>query len=510
MVWLSPLLLAMVAGPAVQVEPAGRLTRAEAEATLLAFGRTVDARHAHAAFLGVSVESAARLSLESLEGETVALEHLLRRMETLLAPLGDGHAGLRFEDAAARDRWRTSLGSATAAHLPFLVEMLGEQPGDPVIAIAADRTGFLDEHRPRLTAIDGVPIEDWIRVASGVVPEGSPAFRRSRALRELRSLWRWRDALGLPGVREIRVTLSALDGRNPRELRVAARSGRLERGRLPDSESGLLPGDIGYLRLASMNLSGSELEALHGWMERFRSARALIIDVRGNGGGRRNALHLLGGYLVAPDAEPFVYTAARPLRVEGGEELSANMRRRLADRYLFVAEDTHWSFAERRAIADYLERVRDAQPSEDRFGPWHFACLRPGGDPRTYHFDRPVVVLMDADCFSATDVFLNALGALPQVTRMGQPSAGSSGAPLSWPTELPGVQVRLASILSYRVDGARFDDGQSEYPERRIDPEPSDWIGRTDRVLEAAIAYLTESVGTGAGGGPSEEAQPRR
>lgn len=485
-------ILFMAAGTAT-ADPPFTLSAPQAEAALHRLYEIID-RHSALAALHEFDPKDSFGEVRNHLRDGMSLNEVLLLMQRTLAPIGDGHARIVLADREARNAKR-GVADGRIEHLPFLAKMIGERRGDPIVAIRPDREAFVDEEYPLLIAIDGVDIERWIEAIATFLPTGSPQFVRSRSLRELRSLWRWRLVLGLEAQREVAVTLSNLDRSRRITKRMRARTGSPSRGDWPRTQTRLLEGDIGYLRIASMRMDDAELEAIRHHLDQFRRTSGLIIDVRGNGGGQRHLLHLLGEYLLAPDAEPVVYTAVRPRLVDGGETLSPRMVRRMQDRHLHPADSESWSAAQRAAIAAFQGTFhRTGQPRlqarDDLFAPWHYAMLTPGRGERSFHYQSPVIVLMDADCFSATDVFLHAMKQLNNVTLMGQPSAGSSGAPMSWQTEIPGISVRVSSIVSYRTDGTIFDDQRGEEPDVRIDPLPGYFIGRSDRVLDAAVDRL--------------------
>lgn len=109
-------------------------------------------------------------------------------------------------------------------------------------------------------------------------------------------------------------------------------------------------------------------------------------------------------------------------------------------------------------------------------------------DPVRY-LDRPVVVLTDARCFSATDVFLAALKGLPNVTLVGEPSGGGSAR--AQVVELPasGLKVRLASMASFQPTGELF-DGHGVQPDVLVRPRPEFFVGGQDAVLERGLEIL--------------------
>ena len=465
------------------------LTLRESVFAIERLGEIIERRHALAPvrrFDAAGAIGAARRDLR----DGMSLNELVLVMQRTLAPIGDGHTQIVFADRGARNAKR-GVEDGRIEHLPFIAEMIGEKRGDPIVAFRVDREGFVDDAHPLLVAVDGVEIERWIDVIASHVPRGSPQFVRSRSLRELRSLWRWRLELGLEAGRDVEVTLSNLERTRRVTRTLRTRNGVPGRGDWPRTRTRMLEDNIGYLRVESMSLSEDELEEVRRRMEGFRSTRGLIVDVRGNGGGQRHFLHLMGEYLLEPVAEPVVYTAVRPRLVDGGEVLSRRMVRRMEDRHLYPEDSEHWSAAQREAIGRFRGTFRARlEASDDLFAPLHYAVLTPGTGERSFHYRSPVIVLMNADCFSATDVFLHAMGLLENVTLIGEPSAGSSGAPLSWETGIAGVSVRVSSMVSYRTDGTIFDDGRGEEPDVRIDPHPSFFIGGEDLVLDAAVDLL--------------------
>lgn|SRR5690554_1619188 len=109
--------------------------------------------------------------------------------------------------------------------------------------------------------------------------------------------------------------------------------------------------------------------------------------------------------------------------------------------------------------------------------------VSPAKEGEATFLGRPVVALMDAACFSETDVFLSALGALPNVLLVGEASGGGSAR--AQVVELPnsGVKARFASMVSFQASGELF-DGIGVQPDVRVDVEPDYFLSNgTDHVL---------------------------
>ena len=117
------------------------------------------------------------------------------------------------------------------------------------------------------------------------------------------------------------------------------------------------------------------------------------------------------------------------------------------------------------------------------------SVLSPGGEGAGRLAGKPVVVLMDETCISAADVFLAALGELPDVTLMGRPSRGASGMTEDHLIQGP-VEIGLASMVSFMPDGLVF-DWHGVTPDIAVELTPEDFTrtGR-DTALEAALERL--------------------
>jgi hypothetical protein len=361
--------------------------------------------------------------------------------------------------------------------LPFLVEPAGER----VVAFDAARTGFLADGFPYLTAIDGREIADWCRAAAQLVPKGSPQYRRHRSLGLLRNLAFVRAQLALPQTDTLEVTLAAGDGGARTTLQLRTATSPPSYGAWPRGGSRLLAGGVGYLRLAFMDKASSVREILR-WMPAFRHTAGLVVDVRDNDGGDRDALRRLYAYLAAPGDAPRVRNAAvYRLHAAHREDHLAGAH------FMYRADAAAWTPDERRAVAAFAGTFRpEWAPPAGQFSAWHYLVLSRRDGPDVYHYARPVVVLMNGKCFSATDVFLAGLQGLPHVTLLGTPSSGGSAGTREVGLGATPLRVRFGTIASFQADGRLF-DGHGVRPDVPVAPTPESHIGGADNVLAAAV-----------------------
>jgi C-terminal processing protease CtpA/Prc len=159
---------------------------------------------------------------------------------------------------------------------------------------------------------------------------------------------------------------------------------------------------------------------------------------------------------------------------------------------MYRADAGVWTDAERRAIADF---ARGFKPEwtlpKGHFSDWHYLVLRRIDGPAIYHYEKPVIVLMNGRCFSATDIFLAALKGMKNVTLLGTPSAGGSAYGQDVVLGETPFRVRIGSMASFQPDGRLF-DRNGVRPDVVVEPTPAYYIGGADRALAEAVKRITK------------------
>jgi hypothetical protein len=457
----EPQLEETVAGPAT-------VTLADARVDLAQLRTLLDAQFAYRELRSVDPARLLEQAEAALGNEPVSTDTLARAVDRVLRAFGDGHS--RIE----------GLAPPGDAFLPFLVQRTtgghaAFQPG---------RTELVDALRPFVDAIDGVPLERWLEASRARGTQGSPTMQQREAERGLRDLGELRAALKLPA--NPRVTVTLRGEKDTREVSLAVATSRPTYGAWPMTKTRRLDDDVGYLRLPAMSGDAAFLDAIDAAMLEFRTTKGLIVDVRGNGGGTRDALRRLAPYLLPADGAPVVGNVAAILLVPG-EPVSATA---LADRGLWPADWDGWTDAQRGAITAF---ARTFQPSwklpAGKFSPWHFLVLDRSDNPKAYAYEKKVIVLIDRGCFSATDVFAAALGVLPNVTLLGEPTSGGSGRARGFRLAKSGIRLQLSSMASFRPDGVLF-EGNGVVPDIACETVPEDLIGASDSALQRARELL--------------------
>lgn len=213
---------------------------------------------------------------------------------------------------------------------------------------------------------------------------------------------------------------------------------------LPPFTFQMLPGQVAYVALNSFNDDTAAKAYLAAFPE-ISKAKALILDVRANGGGSSSV-----GYQI--------------LATLGDKPTPTGI----------------WS-------------TRDYKPT---FRAWGRPSRMYRGEPghlmpdAGHHFAGPVAVLTSPGTYSAAEDFAVAFDGMNRGLLIGEPTGGSTGQPL--PIKLPGGGfARICSKRDTYPDGKVF-VGVGVQPHRLVRPTVADLRAGRDTVLEAALAALRQ------------------
>ena len=201
---------------------------------------------------------------------------------------------------------------------------------------------------------------------------------------------------------------------------------------------GVLRDNVGYIRYGSFSYPVSE-GSLDGILSQFALCKALIIDVRDNGGGDMTNVETL------------------------------------------VAR-----FIDQRILAGYI--CHKTGPGHDDFSEPYAYYFDPA-EPGRKRWSKPVVVLTNRSTFSAANNFVSVMQYLPNVKIVGDRTGGGSGMPYS--SEIPcGWGVRMSACPVYDAKGVPTEDGVPPSDGCHIDLDPQLALQGTDTMLDFAISLL--------------------
>lgn len=205
---------------------------------------------------------------------------------------------------------------------------------------------------------------------------------------------------------------------------------------------GLLTDNIGYIHYGSFS-SGLGAGNMDYILSYFKGAKALIIDVRDNGGGNLS------------NVEPIVNR--------------------------FITE---------RTLAGYM--IHKTGPGHNEFDEPFAYYIDPIADGHL-SWGKPVVVLTNRSTFSAANNFVSIMKYIPTVTIIGSTTGGGSGMPYS--SELPngwGIRFSACPILDAEKNSTEF--GVEPTEGFAIDINAEDAANCRDTILDRAIAHINSII----------------
>lgn len=209
-----------------------------------------------------------------------------------------------------------------------------------------------------------------------------------------------------------------------------SRSGQIAYGHLTD--------DIGYIYIPAFEpYWADDMDAV---LDDLSDVRAMVLDVRSNGGGSTDAIPAIIGRFVD--------------------------ERRIYERY----------------------RYRNG-PAHDDFSRMFDAAV----EPRGTRFQGPVAVLTNRKCFSTTEDFLLGVRALPTMFSVGDTTGGATGNPVY--RELPsGWVFRVSRWKVYLPDGTRLREGVGLAPDYPAHMTQADIDQGVDSIIARAVELLQERL----------------
>jgi C-terminal processing protease CtpA/Prc len=356
-----------------------------------------------------------------------------RVMMEFAALLKDGHTNVYPPDELQDDlRSRPAIGIALVEGHVLVTRVLG----DEALSAAGVRRGV------ELIAVDGLPVREYAdRFVRPAVSASSEQDREHRTFtagsllggpRDSKVRLQFRDESG----RTFEVSAARLTPSELRKRDTGPQKGRFEFRTLDD-------GRIAYVALNTFGDGGIVTDFEKAWPE-IRKAPALILDVRANDGGNSGFGAQILSYLVA----------------RGGDTEATRMR-------LYRPAYRAWGRGEDWQTQTWTV---DAKPGEGYSG--------------------RIVLLTGPGTFSAAEDFAVSFDMLKAGIILGEPSAGSTGQPLSF--RLPGGgSGRVCTLQCRYADGREF-VGVGAQPKIRVTPTVADFRADKDTVLESAEAYLRE------------------
>jgi hypothetical protein len=398
------------------------------------------------------------------------------RLLPLVAGIKDGHTQLLLSAAAALDL------DGRPVFFPFGLRFVKDKVH--LFRNLSAETGLADG--AELLAVDGAPAKDIVEALLPLLP--ADAGIRTSRLRRLEYATTFGRLLALrSGAREsFRVRYRPIDGGEPREVTVpgitANDANRLLRERYPATAGRRPTYELafrGATAVLTVRQFGDDPDKDRPRYPEFlkesfaaiaeKQAPALVIDLRGNGGGRDEYAKLLFAYVMD---QPFMYYAGLETR-----------------------KDRYELFRYTGETAKDAEELKQPLRKNDRG--WFDVLGHPNRGlqmPAEPGFRGRVAILVDGGSFSATGETTSAFHYYKKAVFFGEECGsgyyGNTSGFMVMAT-LPGTRLRVRVPLvlyTMAVDGYPKDRGI--LPDFPVAPTIGDLLAGRDPVMDRALTYL--------------------
>lgn len=350
------------------------------------------------------------------------------------------------------------------------------------VAIKASGGDLLHNDYPLVKEINGITLAELKAQASRYVRACSEQMIDKSTLTVMQYYFPMVMA-SLTTKDEVKVTLGRKHDESTFTVTLPFSRKQVRRSKIKYPKSHMLANNVGYLRIDRMN---GNVDGVHQAMSEFTGADGLIIDIRNNGGGTYDILDAIYGYfLPAGDMGKVINIAA----VKKSKAFKAN---HLDYRKTYAIDSGHWNEKQREMLKVFSGSFSPkwSFPREN-YREWLYRIVQP--QEQQYYFTKPVIVLTNAGSASASDGFANAFGLLPQVTLMGEATAGMSGSNRPVTLAYSKLTLNLSSMASFRPNGKLFEGNGVEVDIEQL-PTVSDYIYQEDSVLNSAHKMLINEI----------------
>ncbi|RZL47968.1 MAG: peptidase S41, partial [Pedobacter sp.] len=422
--------------------------------------------------------------------DSAKLEDFGLFLSKTIGKIGDRHSSIR--DYEIKD----------TLFLPFIYA-----PDDNKVLVLKrnedKKLALLNVQFPYLKKINGIPTETFIKQ---ILPDEVTAPKQAyftKAVRELRDIQKIYTVLNKPLPKQINLTLTDSSFKNDTVL-VVTPVNRTKRSIYWDDEferkyaltkeedynkketiSQLfdIKNQIGYIQIPSM--VGKEdapllFDKLNSFMIAMQNdSKALIIDVRNNGGGTRDITYELAKYLVHPDSIYVVNVTKQRAPIPLSEEFKESLH----NRNLFSLAEL--DKVEQEIATSFLKTFKPMYNLDDKkYSEYYFGLLNGKKlAQQSYYYNKPVYILINEKSFSAASVFVAVFKGIKNIKIVGTTTDGSSGN--SERFELPNSNLRLkiSTMVSFQKDG-KILDGYGTEPDLKIERDINQILWKNDTQLE--------------------------
>ena len=439
--------------------------------------------------------------IEQLEGKKITKSDFGLFLSKTIGKIGDRHAYIKGYDLPETLYFPVSFAPYKDKVLVLKYNKINDK--------ANKKYAFSDSDFPYLKSINNIPLE---KLLPKILPSQKLAPKKAyllQAIRELRDIETVFSILNIELTNPLPITLTNEKGVEKRlDIKLASDDDKgylwderfhknnfyftYDEKKLNDkqilNQFFSIKDNIGYIQIVSM-LDKEEspvfFELLNDFITKAKQTDALIIDVRDNGGGSRDLIQELAGYLVNPESV-YVVNATRQ---RGDLPLNDELKEDLHNRYLFSRDELNTR--EQKAVDKFLTLFEPMYGLDnEKFSDYHYYIFN--GQKITknkYHYNKPVYILANERTFSAASVLVSTFKGLPNINIVGVNTDGSSGNSQRFELPNSGLRGKISTMVSFQKNG-KILDGIGTKPDIKIERNLDQIFMKEDHQLNKLIDLI--------------------
>lgn len=424
----------------------------------------------------------------------VEVEYLRSSMEKIIAQIGDRHSSVKYNKNYSKGY---PFGFLPFIVAPFEGKVIALQKNDD-----KKYKALLREY-PFLKSINKIKIDAVLEVARPkdiMAPDKAKFYRQVKELRYIDEIFSMN--LGIKLLDDVKFEFTNFDNTKDTIVSISLANKRMswdDIGNVGNKyEEAMINGNyeklfqwkqnVGYLIIPDMTSKRKYIKYLKKQMLKYKSSDALIIDIRGNGGGTRDILMALAQYFIHPNDDPMVGNVAYVRTDDGPIGNNYSMK----TRYLYTYNSKMFTDKDRKAIDKFKKDFEPAWKfNSNRFSEAFYLVLSHKKNNRSYFYNKPIYILMNERCFSAASVFASVLNGLENVSLVGQTTDGSSGRSMKISLANSGIRLKISTMISFQPNGKTL-DGNGTNPDVEIEPNLNYILGNKDNQIQQLMEMIIE------------------
>lgn len=364
-----------------------------------------------------------------------------------------------LQDGHVNAMWGDDLKDLESYRVPLRLELLA--PGTDHESLIISKTATATKKLPVgaiVTKVNGQDAIQRINEIEKFMSGSTSRMRRRNAANMLFSMMKTRNEERSSVKMEYTFKGQTLNTELPRNISLPVKTSAVTESKIDYTtliQAQILPNNIGYLKVDSF--SGADMASLLSrTMKLLSHTKALIIDVRENGGGNQSGSNILGWL-----------TATPIIRYHANIRISDLL---LADRGYVLID------------AEYNEG--------DEFTPFAPVAVL----PQESTYKGKVYALTSAYCFSACDTFVSALQENNLATIVGEGTGGGTGTPHVFELPFSGLNFRYSVAQGLTAVHKTFLEGVGTLPDIAIEPTIEERMTGEDQQLLKTINMAAENI----------------